>query len=268
MAHRTTIKLILIASVIAFLPMQVKAQCEVQNNSFRGGEYLEYDLYFKYGLLFTKAGISTMSVADAQYKNENAYRMTLTANSLGAAKALFLLSDTLTSYTTKDITPLAYLKNAHEGDDFRTERATYDYSTGKVRLRNINKKNEHLRYDTTLVSNDCMYDMLSIVYYARTLNYGNMKKGDEVTVSFLSGRKKVTMTIVHQGVESVLANDKRKYNCIKLSLMINERAFEDKNEAMKVYITEDMNRIPIRIDSKLKVGSTRALLRSYRGQRH
>ncbi|MDR0745481.1 MAG: DUF3108 domain-containing protein [Mediterranea sp.] len=261
------IKLILV-SFITLFPIQLKAQCEVENNSFRGGEYLEYDLYFKYGLIFTKAGISTMSVADARYKNKSAYRMTLTANSLGAAKAIFLISDTLTSYTTKGIVPLAYLKDAHEGGDYRTERATYDYSTGKVKLRNINKKNEDLRYDTTLVSNDCMYDMLSIVYYARTLNYGNMKKGDEVTVSFLSGRKKVNMTIVYQGVESVLANDKRKYNCIKLSLMINERAFEDKNEAMKVYITEDPNRIPIRIDSKLKVGSTRALLKSYKGQRN
>jgi hypothetical protein len=261
------IKLILVPFIVLF-SIQLKAQCEVENNSFRGGEYLEYDLYFKYGLIFTKAGISTMSVTDAQYKNKRAYKMMLTANALGAAKAIFYISDTLTSYTTKALVPLAYLKDAHEGSDYRTERAAYDYSTGKVKLRNINKKNEDLRYDTTLVSNDCMYDMLSIVYYARTLNYGNMKKGDEVTVSFLSGRKKVNMTIVHQGVESVAANDRRKYNCIKLSLMINERAFEDKNEAMKVYITEDPNRIPIRIDSKLKVGSTRALLKSYKGQRN
>lgn len=209
-----------------------------------------------------------MSVADAQYKSRNAYKMVLTANSIGTAKAVFPVADTLTSYTTKNMVPLAYLKDAHEGEDYRTERATYDYSTGKVRLRNINKKNEHLRYDTTLVSDECMYDMLSIVYYARTLNYGSMKKGDEVTVSFLSGRKKVNMTIVHQGVEGVQANDGRKYSCIKLSLKMNERAFEDKNETMKVYITEDMNRIPIRIDSKLRVGSTRVLLKSYKGQRN
>jgi len=267
MANKITIKLLLI-SFIALFSVQLKAQCETENNSFRGGEFLEYDLYFKYGLIYTKAGNSTLSVYDANYKGKDAYKLMLTANSVGAAKAIFSIADTLTSYTTKGITPLAYLKDAHEGGDYRTERATYDYSSGKIRLRNINKKNADLRYDTTLVSNNCMYDMLSIVYYARTLNYDNMKKGDEVTVSFLSGRKKVNMTIVHQGTESVLANDGRKYNCIKLSLMINERAFEDKNEAMKVYITEDLNRIPIRIDSKLKVGSTRALLRSYRGQRN
>lgn len=268
MANKITIKQLLLFSLLMFFSVQLNAQCKVVNNSFQGGEFLEFDLYFRYGIIYTKAGNSTLSVANAKYKNKEAYKLRLTANSTGAAKAIFTISDTLTAYTTKDIVPLAYLKDAHEGGDYRTERATYDYSSGKLRLRNINKKNQDLRYDTTLVSDDCMYDMLSIVYYSRTLNYDNMKKGDQVTVSFLSGRKKVNMHIEHHGYENISANDGRKYNCIKLVLMINERAFEDKNEAMKVYITNDSNRIPIRIDSKLKVGSTRALLKSYKGQRN
>lgn len=266
MIHKTTIRLIIL-SVITLFSIQLKAQCEIHNTSFKGGEFLQFDLYFKYGLLYTKAGSSTLSIENAKYKSKDAYKMMLTANSSGAAKAVFSISDTLTSYTTKKIVPLAYIKDAHEGGDYRTERATYEYSGGTIKLRNINKKNNKLRYDTTLVSKDCMYDMLSIVYYARTLDYDNMKKGDQVTVSFLSGRKKVNMHIEHHGYENVSANDGRKYNCVKLVLMINEKAFEDKNEAMKVYITNDFNRIPIRIDSKLKVGSTRAILKKYSGQK-
>lgn len=268
MINGMTIKSILLSIFATFSFLQIDAQCPVVNNSFQGGEFLEFDLHFKYGIIYIKAGTSTLSVNNARYNGKDAYKMTLTANSTGAAKAIYYISDTLSAYTTKDIVPLAYIKNAHEGDDFRTERATYDYSSGKVKLRNINKRNEHLRYDTVLVSNNCMYDMLSIVYYARTLNYSKMKKGDIATVSFFSGRKKVDMDIEYHGIETVAANDGRKYSCIKLVLMMNERAFENKNEAMKVYITEDMNRIPIRIDSKLKTGSTRAMLKSYRGQKN
>lgn len=268
MVNNTTITFVLL-SLLAILPLQQSnAQCQVENKSFQSGEFLEFDLHFKYGILYVKAGTSTLSVRNARYKDKEAYKLTLTANSTGAAKAIFYISDTLTSYTTKEIVPLAYIKDAHEGDDYRTERATYDYSSGKVKLRNINKRNNNLRYDTTLVSNECMYDMLSIVYYCRTLNYSKMKKGDVTTVSFFSGRKKVDMDIEYHGIESISANDGRKYNCIKLVLMMNERAFENKNEAMKVFITEDQNHIPIRIDSKLKTGSTRALLRSYKGQRN
>lgn len=247
---------------------QIQAQCKVENNSFKEGEELTFDLYFKYGLLYTKAGNAQLSVSDVRYKGNDAYKLMLTANSVGAANTVYSLTDTLTSYTTKNLVPLAYTKDAHEKKDYRTERATYSYSSGKVKLRNINKKNGKLRYDTTLVSTNCMYDFISIVYYARTFDYNKTKKGDQATVSFLSGRKKVNMTIEHQGYESVLANDGLKYNCIKLTLSINENAFEDKHEAMKVYITNDANHIPIRIESKLKIGMARAVLNTYKGQRN
>lgn len=268
MVNRKAIKFILISLFTLFSSIQISAQCPVDNKSFQGGEFLDFDLHFKYGIIYVKAGVSTLSVQNARYADKDAYKMTLTASSIGAAKAIFYISDTLVSYTTKDIVPLAYIKDAHEGDSYRTERATYDYSSGKVKLRNINKRNDYLRYDTVLVSNDCMYDMLSIIYYCRTLNYSKMKKGDVTTVSFFSGRRVVDMDIEFHGTESVSANDGRKYNCLKLVLMMNEKHFENKNEAMKVYITDDMNHIPIRIDSKLKTGSTRAVLKSYKGQKN
>jgi len=248
--------------------MQAKAQCEVDNQYFKAGEELNYDLYFKYGILYTKAGNSSLRVTDNTYNGKDAYKMTLTAKSSGMVKAFFSLSDTLSSYMTKRLTPLAYTKDAHENGDYTTERATYDYSSGKTSLRNVNIRNGNLRYDTTLVSDHCMYDMLSILYYARTLDYETMKKGDKKTVSFFSGRKKVDMDIQHHGIETVSANDGRDYNCIKLVLVMNERAFEDKNEAMKVFITNDRNRVPVRIDSKLKVGSTRVILKDYKGLRN
>ncbi|NDV54127.1 DUF3108 domain-containing protein [Parabacteroides sp. 52] len=249
--------------------MNLKAQCKVENQYFQTGEVLTYDMYFKYGILYTKAGTSSLSVTDDTYAGNDAYRMTLEAKSGGIAKSFFSMSDTLSSWMTKKLVPLAYAKDAHENGDYTNERAVYTYlPEGGVSLRNINIRNEKLRYDTTLVSDNCMYDMLSIVYYARTLEYATMKKGDKKTVSFFSGRKKVDMDIEYHGVEKVSANDGKKYNCIKLVLMMNERAFEDKNEAMKVFITNDYNRIPVRIDSKLKVGSTRAVLKAYKGQRN
>lgn len=257
-----------ITCLLLLSAFMLKAQCGVENTFFQEGEVLTYDMYYKYGILFTKAGASTLKVEDYMYEGKDAFKMSLIANSSGVVKTFFSLSDTISSYMTKDLSPLAYTKDAHESGDYMTERATYSYSPEGISLRNVNKRNGNLRYDTTLVSSTCMYDMLSIVYYARTLDYSSMKKGDVETVSFFSGRKKVDMDIEYHGVESVEANDGREYSCIKLVLMMNERAFENKNEAMKVFITNDYNRIPVRIDSKLKVGSTRVILNGYRGQRN
>ncbi|WP_163217183.1 DUF3108 domain-containing protein [Bacteroides sp. 224] len=244
------------------------AQREVSFNSFQAGEVLNYDMYFKYGLLYTKVGSSSISMANTTYKGEGAYKATLIANSSGLAQKVMSVSDTIHAYTTKALVPLAYTKDAHEGKDHTIERATYTYSLNEAKVRNINRRNGKLRYDTTYVAKDCMYDVLSIIYYVRTLNYNNLKKGDKVSIPFFAGSKKGSLDIEHHGMEKITANNNKEYNCIKLVMMLNDPTFQNKNEAMKIFITNDSNRIPIRIDSKLKLGSTRVILKSYSGLRN
>lgn len=229
---------------------------------------MTYDLYFKYGIVNAKAGTSLLTVADSRYNGKEAYKMQLIANSSGLVKSFFTMSDTLTSYTSKTLVPLAYMKDAHEDGDHTIERGVYTYSEGSVTVRNINKRNGRQRYDTTFVSKNCTYDMLSIIYHARTLNYSGLKKNDKIRVGFFTGRRHMSLDVEYGGIEKVSANDGRKYDCIKLVLVTSSEIFEEKDEAMKVFITNDFNRIPIRIESKLKVGSTRAILKSYKGQRY
>lgn len=245
----------------------VWAQCPVKDNAFKAGEKLSYDLYFKYGLIHKKAGISTLSIKEETFNGENAYKMTLEAKTIGMAKKIISINDTINSYMTNELIPLAFIKNAHEGDDYTQEWATYNYNTKPIKIQVKRIRNEVLRFDETLTTDSCIYDMLSIIYYLRTFDFSTMNKGDITSVSYISGRKLTNMDIEYKGMERMDANNK-KYTCIKLVLSVNEKGFENKKEAMTVYITNDENRIPIRIDSKLKVGSTRIIMNNYTGTRH
>lgn len=257
---------ILLSLLVIVVCVQLNAQqCKVENICFQAGEELIYDMYFKYGLINTKAGRSSMTIFNEVYKGENVLKMQLIGNTRGVASKLISLSDTLTSFTTKELVPLAYEKNAHESGDYTIEKATYLYENSKTTIKTSRIRNQELRFDERLSSESCIYDMLSVVYYARTLDYSTMKKGDKVSISFLSGRRILNMDMENHGIEIVKANNDKKYNCIKLVLVINADAFEDKKEAMTVYITNDSNRMPVCIDSKLKIGSTRAILKSYKG---
>lgn len=263
-------KLITFILSVLFLHIGInaEAQCKIENTYFDVGEDLSYDLYFKYGLINMKAGVSSLRVTSENYKGNNAYKMTLLAESVGAARKFFKLEDTLVCYTTKDLVPLAFLKKAHEGDEHTQEEVSYDYNGKNVNIKTKRVRNNILRFDETLTANSCLYDMVSIVFYARTLDYSNMNPGDVKRVSFLSGRDKENMEIEYHGIEVMQANDKKKYECIKLVLNISSEAFDNKKEAMRVYITNDKNRMPIRLDSKLKIGATQAILKSYKGNKY
>lgn len=110
-------------------------QCPVDNNYFQAGEELTYDLYFKYGLINTKAGLSTLKTIQERYDNRDALKMTIIAQSVGMAAKLFSLSDTLKCYMTKKLVPLAYIKSAHEGNEYSKEHVSYDYSSSGVTIK-------------------------------------------------------------------------------------------------------------------------------------
>jgi hypothetical protein len=264
------INLRLLLSILLLLAgLSVHAQCKIENNYFRAGEVLEYDLYIRLGILSTKGGTATLRTTATTYAGQEAYKMTLTSSSKGAARALFELDDTLSCYMTKELVPLAYLKDAHEGGDYTKERQTYFYSeTGQVSARSVRHKDGVLKFDEFLNFNTCTYDLMSVVFFARTLDFEAMKKGRSVNINFMSGRDMRNARLIYDGTDRVKANNNVKYDCIKLLLKVADKAFEDGKDAMKVYITNDANRMIIRMDSDLKVGSTRVMLKSYRGLLH
>jgi len=240
----------------------------VENKYFQPGEMLKYDLHIKLAIS-TKGGQATLSTRQVMYGGQEALKMSLTTNSQGFARKIFKMDDTLSCITTKELVPLAYLKDAHEGGDYTKERLGYSYpGDGTVKVRAKRDKNGTFRFDDTLTFKTCTYDLLSVVFYARTLDYSTMKKGDKKSVNFVSGRKQLIMQIIHDGTENQKSSDGTKYSCVKLVLKISDDAFEDEDEAMKVWITNDANRLPIRMDSKLKVGSTKAILKSFTGNKY
>lgn len=245
----------------------LRAQCPIENNYFQSGEILTYDLYIKLGLT-VKGGYAKLTTNSVNYKGKDAYRMTLVSQSEGFARKIFPLNDTLTCYTTKNLVPLAYLKNAHEGDDVTIEKMTYSHSGENVEIKTVRHKNGNFKFDETLNFKGCTYDMMSILFYARALDYEEMTNGSERKVNFVSGKSKVSMRVVYNGKEKVKANNGKKYNCVKLTLYIMDKAFDNGQEAMKVYITDDSNRMPIHLETKLKVGSTKVILKSYKGNKH
>lgn len=241
----------------------IKAQQYSEVFPFKAGEVLTYDMHIKIGIISAKAGRATLTVDKERYDNQDAYRFSLIARSGGIAKSVFAMEDTLLSYATKEVKPLAYLKDAHEAGDHTIERAYYTHKPGKVEVSAKRIKNDELRVDTLLTSSRPVYDMLSIVYYARTFDYASLEKGARIPVSYFTGRRMESMQIEYRGIQSVRANDGRDYNCFKLVLLLDEKAFEDKDAAMTVYLSSDQNKVPIRIDSKLKIGTTRIIMSSY-----
>lgn len=243
--------------------------CQMQNNAFKAGEKITYDLYYKYGIVNAKAGVGFIETTQTSYKGKNVYKIYMQANTSGMVNSMYSVSDTLTGYVDMNMVPLLFTKEAFEGKDYSKERQVYTYgSDNKINIRTLRFRDGVESYDEVVTTDKCTYDYISILSYARNLDYSGMKVGQNTAIQFISGRKIVNMYVRYLGTTTVKANNGKKYNAIELSMMILDDAFTNQKEAMRVTLTNDKNRLPIIVETVLKVGKIRIVLKNYSNIKH
>lgn len=264
--QKTTFIFVLLFSLLSVI--EVSGQCKLKNTTFASGEDIQYDLYFQRGIFSARAGRGSLTVTEANYRGENAYKMVMLLNTSGLANNFYTVRDTLTSFVDKDLRPLLFTKEAFEGRDYSVDRQSYTYEGNKINIRAYRIWNGAEEFDEVVSSEQCTYDYLSVLPYVRNLDFTNMKPGDRHHIRFLSGRRPVNMYVNYEGISSVKANNGKKYDVINLSMTILDDAFENPKEALKASLTNDKNRIPVVIDTSLKIGTIRAVLRDVSGTRY
>ena len=121
-------RIILTIAIAAALP--AKAQQPLKNTAFKGGETLEYKMYFNWKFIWLNAGTATMKTTEGNYAGKKAYRCALTTRSSAKIDKYFRLRDTLLCYTTRDLIPLYYRKGADEGKRYYVDELFYEYNNG------------------------------------------------------------------------------------------------------------------------------------------
>jgi hypothetical protein len=258
----TTIVLILFL-IVGFL--QMNAQCNMTNSTFASGEDIRYDLYFNYGILKARAGRGSLQVTEANYRGQNTYKTVMMLNSSGLAGSFYTVHDTLTSYIDMNLRPLLFTKEAFEGKDYSVERQSFTYDGDKITIRTFRIYNGIEKFDEVVTTEKCTYDYLSALLYVRNLDFAGMKPGDRHYIQFITGRRPVNMYVNYLGESSIMANDGKRYDVINISMTVYDDAFTNQKDALRASLTRDKNRIPVVIDTQLKIGSVKAVLKSASG---
>ena len=194
------------------------AQCPAKNEAFNSGETLLYDLYFNWKFVWLKAGSASLNISNTTYMGKDAYRTRLITRGSKRADRFFIMRDTIMSYTTREMVPMYYKKAANEGGSYRTDEVWYSYIDGicHVKQRHRNKRG------TIKVKNesreDCIYDMLSIMLKARSMNISNMNKGYRYHFQMTDGGKTQDEVLIFRGRSTFqVENSPVKYRCLVFS---------------------------------------------------
>lgn len=244
--------------MFVFMPLITNAQS--LSLPFSPGEKIHYDIYYHWGLIWKKAGEGSLGVNHTTYKGQQALKMYLHGQTLNFADKMLKVRDTLNLITTHEMVPLYYSKVANEGSHWGKDILHYSYdkkdlTTGKVRIL----RNSREPYDTIVHANGQGYDMLSVFYYLRMLDYSGLNLYEVTTVPIFTGRKQVKMKVKYMGRTVVKLRSKKEFSSYRLNLsFVNDDNLKESDDPIEVWLSDDARRIPLKVEGKLPIGSLQA----------
>ena len=265
--YRLALQLVITTCFIAPLAQISSAQCIEENFAFQGGEKLTYRGYYNWGFIWVAAGEVNLSIDTTNYQGKEAFRFYGTGKNLKAFDWFFKLRDTLTCYADiNTLAPLHFDRRTNEAKYKAHHEYWFDYSDSTI-ISKIQKRDRPVRMDT-IRNKACTFDILSVAYYVRNLDFSKYKKGEKIPVSMLVDNEIYPLYIRYKGLESIKTKSGERFECLKFSPLLVEGTMFKGGEDMTVWLSNDDNRIPIMVEAKVLVGSVKGVLDSYEGLRN
>ena len=242
MKRLLTIVLLLVAMV---LPQQVVAR-DFSN------ETLNYEIVYHWGMIWKHAADATLSTR----KTKDGYSAVLTGKTRSWADKVYPVRDTLKCTMNNEMKPLRYEKLTHEKDYYARDviKFTYNYSHTKAHCTRYRKGGTT---SIDLSAKAQAYDMVSVFYMLRNLDYDELSRNKSYTTIIFSGKEKEYLTIYYKGVETIKMRNGTQRKAYRIDFRFTQEGGKKSSDNISAWMSTDANRIPLLLVGKLPVGEVK-----------
>lgn len=231
--------------------------CAQNNTAFNIGEVLTYRVNYNWGLIWVGAGEVTFKVNTATLDNKSTYHVIGTGHTYSEYDWFFKVRDTYQTYMDRQtLLPINFIRNVSEGGYEIKNNVTFD------RTHNTATSVNGI-YNVP----ECIHDVLSAVYKSRCINYNQYQYDDTIPLTIFLDDQVYPIYIRYLG-KDIMKTKLGKFNCIKFKPLLIDGTIFEGGENMTVWVTDDENKIPIRVESPIIVGTIKVDLISYSGLRN
>jgi hypothetical protein len=228
-----------------------------KEEAFASGEFFKFRVH--YGLL--NAGYATLEVKDETLSGQPVFHVVGKGFSTGMTKFFFEVEDVYESYIDKDTrNPYRYVRKINEGGYTKNQEGFFNQRTNRILVKDYKHKTEKA-FDFPKNAQD----ILSSFYYLRNYpNINKIKAGESVIIDMFFDGEITKFKLKFIGREDIKTKFGIVSTMIFRPLVQSGRIFKEE-ESLTIWISDDYNKIPLRIKASLLVGALKADLEEYKG---
>jgi hypothetical protein len=244
--------------IVIFLILPLLLSFDSQReDAFQTGEWFKFRVH--YGLI--NAGYATLEVQDGVINNKKVYHVIGKGYSTGMSRFFFKVDDLYESYFDKATgNPYKYVRKIDEGGYTKNQEGFFNQASDRVLVKDYGNNTEK----TYVISNNTQ-DIVSTFYYLRNYpSIDKLKVGESIAIDMFLDEEITKFKLKFIGREDIETKFGVVPTLIFRPLVQSGRVFKEQ-EALTVWISADDNKVPVRIQANLTVGSIKADLDGFKG---
>jgi hypothetical protein len=257
----------LITMLLVYVRTYSQTPCEVKNTSFGSGEELRYKVIYNWGAIWLESAEGNFSVKKAEFRGRNCYQLTGTGFTYPKYAWFYKVQDLFESYVdSQSFRPLRFHADIAEGGKKEKHDYFFNSNTQKV-FTSIQRGKSAAKVDSLHIG-PCTIDVITAIYYARNIDYSHCKLNDTISVSLLLDNKLYPLYVRYLGKAVYTSEVLGKFNCIRFSPLLVEGTIFKGGESMVVWVSDDLNKVPLCIETPLVIGTVKVQLVSRKNLRN
>jgi hypothetical protein len=230
--------------------------CGIRNTAFQASEITTFKVYYTLGV-YIAAGEATFTVNLEKLNNKPVYHITGEGKTYNFYDNFFKVRDKYETFMdTATLQPMKFIRNIYEGGYKKYENVTFNQQT-----------NTALTNDGVFKVPSCVQDVIGAIYYARNIDFNKYKVDDKIPFSMFLDNETYNLYIRYLGKETVKTKY-GKFKAIKFKPLLVKGTIFEGGEKMTVWVSDDANHLPLRVESPISVGSVKVDMMGYSNLRY
>lgn len=237
---------------------------------YHAGEVLNYRVSYK-AKMFPNTEVATVDVKTtrATLDGVSRYKVEGAAKTMPTYRWFFNIEDTYTVWIdTEKLRPVRFESDLKEGDYTFESSYNYDWDKKEVHTK-WQSRQKPVKEKTMAITKESM-DAISLFFSLRAASIDDFKIGQVAQLQMVLPDTIRHINYRYIGRENKKIRNMGKYKALKFECQLGTTegfSFTD-GTVFTIWISDDENKIPLYIESPVKVGSINAYISGYKGLKY